>query len=192
MARVARRVNVMPGAALTREEPNVAGEGSVPREGVGASAVPSTRPSPGLSTGSGVARRVSGSNIHSQAPSKPKGITERVLPSVGLTESDESEDDGEKAREKVKKQPDWEQKSTPPSQKMTCLAVPAKKQARVVSKEEGGDGIRRQGRSGRGAVAPRTSVVNPVEKVEVSATAATAANAKQVRSVRAGPEKIDR
>ncbi|CAM6115919.1 unnamed protein product [Calypogeia fissa] len=181
MARVARRVNVMPGATVTREETNVVAEGSVTREAVAANT--SARPSPGVPTGSGVARRVSGSTIHSQPTSKPK--SERVTPSVGLSESDESEDDGEKAKEKVKKQADWEQKPTPPSQKMACLVVPAKK-TRVVTKEEGGDGVRRQGRSGRGAVAPRTSVVNPVEKVEVFA------NATQLRSVRAGSEKVDR
>ncbi|BBM97566.1 transcriptional adapter 3 [Marchantia polymorpha subsp. ruderalis] len=186
MARIARRVNLMPGAALAREDPPTAvSESPASRDNGGTNV--GARSNPGMASGSGVARRVSVSSTHGHPQAKPK-VGDRVTTSVGLSESDESEDDGDKVKEKAKKQGDWEQKATPPptSQKMGNLVAPAKK-TRVVAKEEGGDGVRRQGRSGRGAVAPRTSMVNPVlEKVEVSA------NAKQLRSVRVGPEKHDR
>ncbi|KAL2650067.1 hypothetical protein R1flu_018195 [Riccia fluitans] len=185
MARIARRVNHMPGA-VAREEPIATTNESPVNRDNGAPSV-GARSSTGLASGSGVARRVSVSGTHAHPQTKPK-VTERVTTSVGLSESDESEDDAEKAKEKPKKQGDWEQKPAPPNgQKMGSLAAPAKK-TRVATKEEGvGDGVRRQGRSGRGAVGPRTSMVSPVvEKVEPSG------NAKQLRSVRVGPEKHER
>ncbi|KAL3701802.1 hypothetical protein R1sor_019824 [Riccia sorocarpa] len=186
MARIARRVNHMPGAVAARDEQTATvNDSPVNRDNGGPSV--GARPSTGMASGSGVARRVSVSTTHAHPQTKSK-VTERVTASVGLSESDESEDEAEKVKEKPKKQGDWEQKPTPlNSQKLGSSAAPAKK-ARVASKEEGaGDGVRRQGRSGRGAVGPRTNVVSPVvEKVEASG------NAKQLRSVRVGPEKHER
>lgn len=189
MARVARRVISVP----SRDDcsPVVESVG-LSKEGNGIPPTPVARSTtPGATSGSGLARRVTASATHSVVP---KLRVEKPAQSLGVSGSEESEEDAEKAKEKVKKTGMELGDSRPASssQKMGSIVSPAKK-THVVLREVGlqGDGVRRQGRTGRGAVTPRaTSVIPPPpEKVEVS----PAANAKQLRSARAAVDaKPDR
>ena len=116
-----------------------------------------------------------------------KAKLERVHSPAGLSESEDSEGGDAKSKEKWKKHGDAEARFGGVNQRIAPLFSPGKK-SRVGSKEEGGDGIRRQGRSGRGMIAVRESSTIPphVEKGDV------AANAKQMRSARPGTEKPEK
>jgi hypothetical protein len=132
---------------------------------------------------SSVLKKVPSTTTLSQIKSK----LERVPSPAGLSESDDSEGGDAKTKEKWKKHGDAEVRFGGVNQKITPLFSPGKK-SRVGSKEEGGDGIRRQGRSGRGMIAVRENSTIPshIEKGDV------AANAKQMKNARPGTEKPDK
>lgn len=184
MSRVARRMNVAPPVGppgVIRDEaiPSVEG-GPVREPNVAPTGVRST---PSTSPVAGLVKRVTSTAALSQIKSKP----ERVASPVGLSESEDSEGADVKSKEKWKKHADSEGRFAAVNQKMAPLFSPGKK-SRVGPKEEGGDGIRRQGRSGgRALIAVReSSNVTLIEKGDPSA------NAKQLRSARPGVDKMDK
>lgn len=180
MARVARRLNGPAGAPPPRDGTSSASESHAARD----ASLVGTRPSNTLIPGSGVQRRAAGPLAQPVMQSKPR--SDRVLPSAGVSESDDSDEENGKLKDKGRKHGDWEEKSSSGPQKMGTVAMPAKK-SRVAPKEEIGDGIRRQGRSGRGPSTPRTGVrCAPSDKADGSG------NAKQLRSARVAIEKTDR
>ncbi|XP_024529067.1 uncharacterized protein LOC9631626 isoform X1 [Selaginella moellendorffii] len=173
MARVARRVNLPPGGVLPAEDiPEALPE----REPSAAAAGP--RLTNSVNGVGGVPRRVPPGNVHSPAQSKPR--SERMQSSVVVSESEESEEASEnKMKDKGKKHGEWD--SRPVSNHKSNLILPAK--ASLV-KEDVGDGVRRQGRSGRNFCMPKP-MVTTIEKVDVATS-----TAKQLRSARI--EKHDR
>ncbi|KAJ7517342.1 hypothetical protein O6H91_21G019600 [Diphasiastrum complanatum] len=156
-------------------------DGNVNRDG----AVVGPRSHAGIVSGSGVVRRLSVSGIAS--PKQSKTRSERVNSSLIISESEESEGATDsRLKEKVKKHGDWETKLLPVVQKVDNMVMPAKN-LQVEVKEEVGDGVRRQGRSGRTPGAPKPlHVAMPVEEIDTSATA------KQLRSTKVGIEKPER
>lgn len=183
MSRVARRMTKAPpmgppGAGGARDESISNVEVGPVREPTptGARSNPSTSPVAGL------VKRVASTAALSQIKSKP----DRVASPAGISESDDSEGADIKAKEKWKKHVDSEGRFAPVNQKMAPLFSPGKK-SRVGPKEEGGDGMRRQGRSGRALIAVRDSAnVTHIEKGDPSA------NAKQLRSARPGTDKMEK
>lgn len=167
MARIARRI--------IRDEAVSTGEGNSAHDG---SATVGARSNSSMPVSAGFDRRI-GQHV---SLSQNKLKAERVTSSIGLSESDDSEGGCVKFKEKGQKHGDSECKFAPVNQNMGPLVVTEKK-----SKEEIGDGVRRQGRSGRGLIAGRESCV--VHQVE---TADASANAKQLRSARPGIEKLEK
>eukprot|EP00250_Pteridium_aquilinum_P001186 c11393_g1_i1 orf=342-4457(-) len=183
MSRVARRMNIAPPVGPTggvRDEAIPSAEGGPVRE---PSVMPTgVRSNPSTSPVAGLVKRVASTAALSQIKSKP----ERVASPAGLSESEDSEGADVKLKEKWKKHADSEGRFAPVNQKMAPLFSPGKK-SRVGPKEEGGDGIRRQGRSGRALIAVReSSNVTLIEKGDASA------NAKQLRSARPGVDKMEK
>ncbi|KAJ7516526.1 hypothetical protein O6H91_22G061500 [Diphasiastrum complanatum] len=183
IARVARRVNIMPPVGLPSNDDvaNGLSDGNVNRDG----AIVGPRSNMGTVSGSGVARRLPASGMASPKQSKPR--SERVNSSLIVSESEESEEatDG-RLKEKLKKHGDWETKPPPTVQNFGNVVFPAKKM-QVEMKEDVGDGVRRQGRSGRTPGAPKPlHVVMPIEEIDVPTTA------KQLRSTKVGIEKPER
>lgn len=131
------------------------------------------------SNGTGFPRRSS----NNSAPQQSKLKTENVSSSAGLSESEESGAVDNKCKDKNKKQGDAEEKVAPVNQKVGPLVLT--KKTKILTKEESGDCVRRQGRSGRGLTPFRTSIPPPSGKLENSATA------KQLRSTRPGTDKVE-
>jgi hypothetical protein len=105
--------------------------------------------------------------------------------SVGLSESDDSDKDGEKAKDKNKKVvPELGETKMVNSSQKTGSVFSSTNKSHVPVKEEGsqGDGVRRQGRTGRGSATPR--VVTPVIAAPPETCDVVPANAKQLRSAR--------
>eukprot|EP01018_Ginkgo_biloba_P012311 Gb_07255 [translate_table: standard] len=173
MARVARRTNLVPPVS-NRDDITSLAEGS-PNLDTG------TKPNSTESNGPGFPRRAS-SNC---APPQSKLKTENVSLSAGLSESEESGAGDNKSKEKNRKQGDTEEKIAPVNQKVGALVLSSKK-SKTIIKEESGDGVRRQGRSGRGLTPLRTNVPLTSVKIENTVTA------KQLRSTRPGPEKVEK
>ncbi|KAM0953197.1 hypothetical protein DsansV1_C02g0021501 [Dioscorea sansibarensis] len=104
----------------------------------------------------------------------PASLLENKDP--GVTES--------KSRDKTRKCSEIEEKSVQSIQKVTTLILPSRKN-KVAAEEDTGDGVRRQGRIGRG-YATTTSIMHATfEKLDNASTI------KQMRSARAGSEKIE-
>ncbi|KAF1892414.1 hypothetical protein Lal_00010879 [Lupinus albus] len=125
---------------------------------------------------SGVTRRMSGS---SPQQIKLKGDS---LSSAALSESEESGVAEIKPKEKRRKQEEIDQKAGLNVQKLSNLVHPTRKN-KLVSGEEHGDGVRRQGRIGRSLPSTRSQI--PIEKLGNMGTA------KQLRSSRLGFEKSE-
>lgn len=183
MAR-ARRVNPMPPVSIVvpaKEDANgVGGAGSPLLDGSASAVTSSARLNPAVTSGgSNLAKRLSGG--HGAPPSKAQ--MERLFISVGPADSDEGIDEGHKFKDRNPKHEVvvGKHKLSGMSQKLGTVVVPTRKEM-VLAQEEsgGGDGVRRQGRTGRGSVTPRVvAVSSPSGKVEASPM-----NAKPTRSAR--------
>lgn len=124
----------------------------------------------GNDLGLGFVRRLAG---NSPQQIKLKGDS---LPSAALSESEESGVADTKPKEKGRKPEEIDQKSGQNVQKVSNLVLPTRKN-KLVS-EEHGDGVRRQGRTGRSLTATRSLMPMTSEKLGNIGTA------KQLRSAR--------
>ncbi|KAJ0987647.1 hypothetical protein J5N97_006003 [Dioscorea zingiberensis] len=116
---------------------------------------------------------------HLSSNTQIKLKTDQTTP-ANLLENEDSGVAENKLRDKTKKCSEIEEKSSQSMQKVASLVLPSRK-SKVAAEEDIGDGVRRQGRIGRG-FATTTSVMH--------ATFDTS-NIKQMRSARAGSEKIE-
>ncbi|KAF3780501.1 hypothetical protein EJ110_NYTH36358 [Nymphaea thermarum] len=112
----------------------------------------------GEANGSGPLKRIS------SASQQFKLKAESVLSPAGFSES---EDSGvlDKSKEKGKIS-EAEDRAVSSVQKAASFVVPSKKKS--LMKEETGDGVRRQGRTGRGSALSRSSLPHSREKVDIS------------------------
>jgi len=133
----------------------------------------------GNEIGVGFARRLSG---NSPQQVKLKGDT---LSSAVLSESEESGATEVKSKDKSRKSDEIDEKAGQNVQKISPLGLPSRKN-KLVSGEDIGDGVRRQGRTGRGFTSTRSLVPTAVEKLGNVGTA------KQLRSARLGFDKNER
>ncbi|KAM0969853.1 hypothetical protein FF1_018056 [Malus domestica] len=106
------------------------------------------------------------------------------LSSAALSESEESGAAEIKSRDKGKKTDEIDEKVGQNVQKVSTLVLPSRKN-KLVTGEDLGDGVRRQGRTGRGFGSTRTLMPMTVEKVGNVGTA------KQLRSSRLGFDKSE-
>ena len=132
----------------------------------------------GNDTGLGFGRRMSGSS-----PQQVK-IKGEPLSSAAQSESEESGAAEIKSREKTRKSEDLDDKSEQGVQKVPALVLPTRKNKSV--DEDIGDGVRRQGRTGRAFPSTRSLMPMTVEKIDAVGTA------KQLRSARLGFDKVER
>ena len=153
-SRTARRTNFMPIASNNDEAPALDAVSDVA----------------GNDGGLGFPRRMVGSSQQL----KLKGDTSS---SAALSESEESGIAEVKPKEKSRKPEEIDQKAGPNIQKVSNLVLPTRKN-KLVSGEEHGDGVRRQGRTGRGFTASRSLMPLTSEKLGNIGTA------KQLRSAR--------
>ncbi|XP_011003357.1 PREDICTED: LOW QUALITY PROTEIN: uncharacterized protein LOC105110124 [Populus euphratica] len=130
----------------------------------------------GNEIGVGFARRLSG---NSPQQVKLKGDT---LSSAVLSESEESGATEVKSKDKSRKCDEIDERAGHNVQKISPLGLPSRKN-KLVSGEDIGDGVRRQGRTGRGFTSTRSLVPTAVEKLGNVGTA------KQPRSARLGFDK---
>lgn len=119
---------------------------------------------------------------HSPHQGKIKG--DKNSPAA-LSESEGSGAAEIKSREKNKKCDELDEKSVQNVQKMSALLLPPRKN-KVVNADDRGDGVRRQGRTGRGLTSSRSLLPLSVEKIGNVGTT------KQVRSSRLGHDKTER
>jgi hypothetical protein len=132
---------------------------------------------------SSLAHRIIVSSSQSLLQTKPD-VEESV--SVGPLERDDSDKNVEKVKEKDKKAVPklGETKMVTSSQKSGCVLSSTNKSHAVLKEGVQGDGVRRQGRTGRGSVTARVTttpaIALPTETCDV-----VPANAKQLRSLRA-------
>lgn len=162
-SRIARRSNFVPIVSSNDET----------------SALESTSDVMGNDIGLGFAKRLPG-NSSQQVKSKGDPLS-----SAALSESEESGAVETKSRDKVKKSDDIEEKAGQNVQKVSTLVLPSRKN-KLVSGEDLADGVRRQGRTGRGFTSTRSLVPVAVEKNGGVGTA------KQLRSARLGFDKAER
>lgn len=138
--------------------------------------------SPRLSTGATSASlptKSSGSgNQNSKA--KPENVS-----SPRLSESEESGAVQFRIKEKGIGNPDAEEKDANASPNVVPSAIPMKKN-KIMVKEEIGDGVRRQGRSGRVSPFSRASISSTREKLD------TVVPTKPLRNARSGSDKNGR
>ncbi|KAL2586845.1 hypothetical protein AAZV13_13G079000 [Glycine max] len=159
-SRTARRTNFMPIVPNSDE----------------ASALDTASDVAGNDLGLGFARRLAGSS--------PQQIKQKGDPSssAALSESEESGVADVKPKEKGRKAEEIDQKSGQNVQKVSNMVLPTRKN-KLVSGEEHGDGVRRQGRTGRSLAATRSMIPMTSEKLGNIGTA------KQLRSARLGSDK---
>ncbi|XVF48956.1 hypothetical protein PTKIN_Ptkin03bG0229700 [Pterospermum kingtungense] len=131
----------------------------------------------GNENGSGFARRLSSS---SPQQFKLKGDT---LSSAALSESEESGTAEIKSKEKMKKSDEIDEKAGQNVQKVSTLVLPSRKN-KLMTGEDIGDGVRRQGRTGRGITSTRSPMPMAIEKFGN-------VTAKQLRSARLGLDKAE-
>ncbi|PIN19839.1 hypothetical protein CDL12_07461 [Handroanthus impetiginosus] len=103
---------------------------------------------------------------------------------AALSESEESGAAENKSRDKNKKCDDIDERSGQNVQKMSTLLLPPRKNKAVGDSH--GDGVRRQGRTGRGFTSSRSLLPLSVEKIGNVGTT------KQIRSSRPGLDKTER
>ncbi|KAK8581828.1 hypothetical protein V6N13_144828 [Hibiscus sabdariffa] len=128
--------------------------------------------------GSGCARGLSSSSARQV---KLKGD---ALSSAALSESEESGAAESKSKEKVKTSDEIDEKAGQSVQKVSNLVLPSRKN-KLMAGEDNGDGVRRQGRTGRGIISSRSPVPMTIEKFGNVGTA------KQLRSARLGLDKAE-
>ncbi|KAG4932329.1 hypothetical protein JHK87_046331 [Glycine soja] len=159
-SRTARRTNFMPIVSNSDEAP----------------ALDTASDVAGNDLGLGFARRLAGSS--------PQQIKLKGDPSssAALSESEESGVADVKPKEKGRKAEEIDQKSGQNVQKVSNMVLPTRKN-KLVSGEEHGDGVRRQGRTGRNLAATRSMIPMTSEKLGNIGTA------KQLRSARLGSDK---
>ncbi|XP_059633157.1 uncharacterized protein LOC132275956 [Cornus florida] len=132
----------------------------------------------GNENGSGFAR-----NLPSNTP-QPVKLKGDHFPMAALSESKESGATETKYRDKIKKSDEMDGKAGQNVQKVSALVLPPRKN-KLVSGEELGDGVRRQGRTGRGFTSTRSLMPMTVQKLGNMGTA------KQLRSARVSFDKTE-
>lgn len=163
ISRTARRSNLVPIVSTNDESP----------------AMDSPSDVTGGDVASGYTKRMSGSS-----PQQVK-IKGEPVSSAALSESEESGAAEIKSRDKGKRSDDGDDKVGHSVQKASSLVLSSRKN-KLVNGEDLGDGVRRQGRTGRGFSAARSGISMTVEKVGSVGTA------KQLRTARHGFEKSER
>lgn len=123
--------------------------------------------------------------LASSSPQQIKSKGEPLSSAAALSESEESGVAEIKSKDKGRKSDEIDQKPGQNVQKVSSLVLPTRKN-KLVSGEEHGDGVRRQGRTGRGFTSTRSLVPITSEKLGNVGTA------KQLRSARLGFEKSER
>ncbi|KAH6779118.1 hypothetical protein C2S52_010355 [Perilla frutescens var. hirtella] len=118
---------------------------------------------------------------HSPQHAKVKG--DNITPAA-LSESEGSGAVEIKSRDKNKKCDELDEKNVQNVQKMSALLLPPRKN-KAVSGDDHGDGVRRQGRTGRGFTSSRSLLPLSVEKLGKVGTT------KQIRSSRLGLDKTE-
>ncbi|XP_039023877.1 uncharacterized protein LOC120156651 isoform X1 [Hibiscus syriacus] len=162
-SRTARRTNIVPIISSNDETPSL----------------DTTSDMAGNEIGSGFARRFSSS---SSQQIKLKGD---ALSSAALSESEESGAAEIKSKEKVKRSDEIDEKAGQQNvRKVSTLVLPSRKN-KLMTGEDIGDGVRRQGRTGRGISSTRSLMPMTVEKFGNVRTA------KQLRSARLGLDKTE-
>ncbi|XP_020220267.1 uncharacterized protein LOC109803210 isoform X1 [Cajanus cajan] len=161
-SRTARRTNFVPIASSNDDSP----------------ALDSASDVTGNDLGSGFVRRLAG---NSPQQIKLKGDSST---SAALSESEESGVAEIKPKEKRRKAEEIDQKAGQNVQKVSSLVLPTRKN-KLVSGEEYGDGVRRQGRTGRNFPTSRSLMPMASEKLGNIGTV------KQLRSSRLGLEKSE-
>lgn len=162
ISRTARRTNLVPIVSSNDETPNLDTGSDVT----------------GNDIGLGFAKRLPGSS-----PQQVK-LKSDPLSSATLSESEESGAVETKSRDKCRKSDELDEKAGQNVQKVSSLVLPSRKN-KAVAGEELGDGVRRQGRTGRGFTSTRSLMPMTVEKVGNVGTA------KQLRSARLGFDKTE-
>ncbi|KAK8535390.1 hypothetical protein V6N12_056909 [Hibiscus sabdariffa] len=132
----------------------------------------------GNEIGSGYARRLS-----SGSPQQFK-LKGDALCSAALSESEESGAAEIKSRGKVTKSDEIDEKAGQNVQKVSTLILSSRKN-KLMNGEDIGDGVRRQGRTGRGVTSTRSIMPMAVEKYGNLGTA------KQLRSAKLGLDKAE-
>ncbi|KAG8487560.1 hypothetical protein CXB51_018505 [Gossypium anomalum] len=133
---------------------------------------------PGNEIGSGYSRRLS-----SGSPQQVK-LKGDALSSAALSESEESGAAEIKCKGKVTKFDEIDENAGQNVQKVSNLILPSRKN-KLINGEDIGDGVRRQGRTGRGITTTRSLMPMTVEKYGNVGTA------KQLRSARLGLDKAE-
>ncbi|KAH1131880.1 hypothetical protein J1N35_003258 [Gossypium stocksii] len=133
---------------------------------------------PGNEIGSGYSRRLS-----SGSPQQVK-LKGDALSSAALSESEESGAAEIKCKGKVTKFDEIDEKAGQNVQKVSNFILPSRKN-KLINGEDIGDGVRRQGRTGRGITTTRSLMPMTVEKYGNVGTA------KQLRSARLGLDKAE-
>ncbi|KAJ7979300.1 Serine/arginine repetitive matrix protein 2 isoform 2 [Quillaja saponaria] len=149
--------------------------------------VSSNGDTPALDTGSDVAGSDIGLGFAKRFPgSSPQQVRLKgdPLSSATLSESEESGVVADKPKDKGRKRDEVDQKAGQSVQKASPLVIPSRKN-KLVSGEEHGDGVRRQGRTGRGFTSTRSLMPMTVRKLGNVGTA------KQLRSARLGFDKSE-
>ncbi|CAB4318576.1 unnamed protein product [Prunus armeniaca] len=162
ISRTARRSNFVPIVSSNEETPTMDSASDVT----------------GSDIGMGFAKRLPGSS-----PQQVK-LKAEPLSSAALSESEESGVAEIKSRDKGKKTDEIDEKAGQNVQKVSPLVLPSRKN-KLVTGEDLGDGVRRQGRTGRGFTSTRSLMPMTVEKIGNVGTA------KQLRSSRLGFDKSE-
>ncbi|KAL3830004.1 hypothetical protein ACJIZ3_018806 [Penstemon smallii] len=135
---------------------------------------------PALETTSNV--MVNERHLPAHSPHQVKIKSDHISPAV--SESEESGAAEAKFRDKSKKYDEIDEKSGQNVQKMSNLLLPPRKN-KAVSRDDHGDGVRRQGRTGRRFASSRPLLPLTVEKL------GNVGAAKQIRSSRLGLDKTE-
>lgn len=163
ISRTARRTNIVPIVSNNDET----------------AALDSSSDVAGSEIGGGFGKRLS-SNSPQQV--KLKGDS---LSSAALSESEESGVPSIKSKDKGRKSDEIDEKAGQNVQKVSTLVLPSRKNKPAYG-DDLGDGVRRQGRTGRSFASARALLPMTVEKL------GNAGTAKQLRSARLGFDKIER
>ncbi|KAJ0089479.1 hypothetical protein Patl1_13514 [Pistacia atlantica] len=161
-SRTARRTNLLPIVSNNEKTPALDASSDVA----------------GNEVGMGFVKRLSG---NSPQQVKLKGDP---LSSSALSESEESGAADIKPKDKVRKFDEVDEKAGQNVQKKSTLILPSRKN-KLVSGDDLGDGVRRQGRTGRGFTSTRSLMPMMVGKLGNVGTA------KQLRSARLGFDKTE-
>ncbi|XP_058213598.1 uncharacterized protein LOC131325380 isoform X10 [Rhododendron vialii] len=149
--------------------------------------VPSNDESPALDATSEVAgNEIEAGLIKRLSSNSPQQVKSKGdhFSTAALSESEESGVAEFKSRDKGEKAEEVDEKASQNVQRVSTLVVPQRKN-KPVSGDDLGDGVRRQGRTGRGFTSSRSLMPMAVEKISNVGTA------KQLRSTRLGLDKSE-